>query len=258
MEKRYSLFADLGVRDIDGYTKFLNRMIEEDKDPMDNAAGIPLVRLPLIVIVIDELADLMMVARADIEDMICRLAQMARAVGIHLLLATQRPSVDVITGLIKANFPSRIAFQVSSRIDSRTILDNMGAEALLGRGDMLFAPGGTPKPIRLQGSYVANDEINAICDFIRNQRAPEYQVPSFDAGGEEGAASSDEDRDVLYDEAIKIIKKTKQASASLLQTHLGIGYPRARKIIEQMERDGIVGPMRGSKAREILTVDDEL
>ena len=258
MEKRYSLFADLGVRDIDGYTKFLNRMIEEDKDPMDNAAGIPLVRLPLIVIVIDELADLMMVARADIEDMICRLAQMARAVGIHLLLATQRPSVDVITGLIKANFPSRIAFQVSSRIDSRTILDNMGAEALLGRGDMLFAPGGTPKPIRLQGSYIANDEINAICDFIRNQRAPEYQVPSFDAGGDEGAASSDEDRDVLYDEAIKIIKKTKQASASLLQTHLGIGYPRARKIIEQMERDGIVGPMRGSKAREILTVDDEL
>jgi S-DNA-T family DNA segregation ATPase FtsK/SpoIIIE len=258
MERRYSLFADLSVRDIDGYYELLNKIKEENRDPMDNAAGVPLERIPLIVVIIDELADLMMVARADIEDMICRLAQMARAVGIHLVLATQRPSVDVITGLIKANFPSRIAFQVSSRIDSRTILDSMGAETLLGRGDMLFAPGGTPKPIRLQGSFVSNNEIQAICDFIREQCPPEYQVTSFDQeeGMEEG--ESGEDRDVLYDEAIKIIRKTRQASASLLQTHLGIGYPRARKIIEQMERDGVVGPMRGSKPREIfLTSDNE-
>ncbi len=256
MERRYSLFADLSVRDIDGYNELLNKIIDEKLDPMDNAAGVPLERIPLIVVIIDELADLMMVARADIEDMICRLAQMARAVGIHLVLATQRPSVDVITGLIKANFPSRIAFQVSSRIDSRTILDSMGAEALLGRGDMLFAPGGTPKPVRLQGSFVSNNEIQAICDFIREQRPPEYQVISFDQedGGDEGTSS--EDRDVLYDEAIKIIRKTRQASASLLQTHLGIGYPRARKIIEQMERDGVVGPMRGSKAREIFLSSD--
>jgi S-DNA-T family DNA segregation ATPase FtsK/SpoIIIE len=256
MERRYSLFADLSVRDIDGYYELLNKIKEENRDPMDNAAGVPLERIPLIVVIIDELADLMMVARADIEDMICRLAQMARAVGIHLVLATQRPSVDVITGLIKANFPSRIAFQVSSRIDSRTILDSMGAEALLGRGDMLFAPGGTPKPIRLQGSFVSNNEIQAICDFIREQCPPEYQVTSFDQeeGMEEG--ESGEDRDVLYEEAIKIIRKTRQASASLLQTHLGIGYPRARKIIEQMERDGVVGPMRGSKPREIFLTSD--
>jgi len=258
MDRRYSLFADLSVRDIDGYYELLNKIKEENLDPMDNAAGVPLERIPLLVVVIDELADLMMVARADIEDMICRLAQMARAVGIHLVLATQRPSVDVITGLIKANFPSRIAFQVSSRIDSRTILDSMGAETLLGRGDMLFAPGGTPKPIRLQGSFVSNNEIQAICDFIREQCPPEYQVTSFDQeeGMEEG--ESGEDRDVLYDDAIRIIRKTRQASASLLQTHLGIGYPRARKIIEQMERDGVVGPMRGSKPREIfLTSDNE-
>lgn len=259
MERRYSLFADLSVRDIDSYYDLINQIKKEGRDPMDNPAGIPLQQMPLLVVVIDELADLMMVARADVEDMICRLAQMARAVGIHLVIATQRPSVDVITGLIKANFPSRIAFQVSSRIDSRTILDSMGAEALIGRGDMLFAPGGLPKPVRLQGAYVSNTEIQGICDFIRAQRPAQYVVPTIESidNGNDGGMAGSEDRDVLYDEACKIVRKTQQASASLLQTHLGIGYPRARKIIEQMERDGLVGPMRGSKPREILIAEPD-
>jgi DNA segregation ATPase FtsK/SpoIIIE, S-DNA-T family len=239
MDRRYSLFADLGVRDIDSYNKLVDKKKLESKTQEELINEIPLEKAPLIVIFIDELADLMMVARADNEDMITRLAQMARAVGIHLVLATQRPSVDVITGLIKANFPSRIAFQVSSKVDSRTILDGMGAEALLGRGDMLFSPGGTPKPIRLQGPYISNDEIQAITEYICAQQPAEYALPSFDnvALDEEEEGPSDA-KDELYEEALRIVKKTKQASASMLQTHLGIGYPRARKIIEIMEREG--------------------
>ncbi len=257
MDRRYSLFADVGVRDIDSYNKLVEKKKEESKTEEELINRIPLEKVPLIVIVIDELADLMMVARADNEDMITRLAQMARAVGLHLVLATQRPSVDVITGLIKANFPSRIAFQVSSKVDSRTILDGMGAEALLGRGDMLFSPGGTPKPIRLQGTYISNDEIQIITEYICNQQAAEYALPSFDkvALDEEDEGPTDA-KDELYEEALRIVKKTKQASASMLQTHLGIGYPRARKIIEIMEREGFIGPMRGSKPREILIPDD--
>jgi DNA segregation ATPase FtsK/SpoIIIE, S-DNA-T family len=257
MDRRYSLFADLGVRDIDSYNKLVDKKKAESKTQEELINEIPLEKAPLIVIFIDELADLMMVARADNEDMITRLAQMARAVGIHLVLATQRPSVDVITGLIKANFPSRIAFQVSSKVDSRTILDGMGAEALLGRGDMLFSPGGTPKPIRLQGPYISNDEIQAITEYICAQQPAEYALPSFDnvALDEEEEGPSDA-KDELYEEALRIVKKTKQASASMLQTHLGIGYPRARKIIEIMEREGFIGPMRGSKPREILIPDD--
>lgn len=261
MERRYNLFADVGVRDITGYNLLYEKQIAADKNDPELLSRALLEKLPLIVIIIDELADLMMVARADNEDILTRLAQMARAVGLHLVLATQRPSVDVITGLIKANFPSRVAFQVSSKIDSRTILDGSGAEALLGRGDMLFSPGGTPKPYRLQGSYISDAEMETVTEFIRKQRGPEYAVTSFaemiadDEAGEESAIIEDE----LYQEAVRIVRKTRQASASMLQTHLGVGYPRARKLIEKMERDGIVGPMRGSKPREILIpYDDEI
>ncbi|MDI6783540.1 MAG: DNA translocase FtsK 4TM domain-containing protein [bacterium] len=261
MERRYNLFADIGVRDITGYNVLYDKQMAADKNDPELLSRMPLEKLPLIVIIIDELADLMMVARADNEDILTRLAQMARAVGLHLVLATQRPSVDVITGLIKANFPSRIAFQVSSKIDSRTILDGSGAEALLGRGDMLFSPGGTPKPYRLQGSYVSDAEMETVTDFIRNQRSAEYAITSFaDLAAEEAAADNglaDKVEDELYQEAIRIVKKTRQASASMLQTQLGVGYPRARKLIEKMERDGIVGPMRGSKPREILIPYDE-
>jgi DNA segregation ATPase FtsK/SpoIIIE, S-DNA-T family len=255
MERRYNVFADIGVRDITGYNVLYDKQMAADKNDPDLLSRMPLEKLPLIVVIIDELADLMMVARADNEDLITRLAQMARAVGLHLVLATQRPSVDVITGLIKANFPSRIAFQVSTKIDSRTILDGSGAEALVGRGDMLFSPGGTPKPYRLQGSYISDAEMEAVTDFIRNQRGPEYVITSFaDLVAEEEQADADanEIQDELYQEAVRIVKKTRQASASMLQTQLGVGYPRARKLIEKMERDGIVGPMRGSKPREIL------
>jgi S-DNA-T family DNA segregation ATPase FtsK/SpoIIIE len=262
MERRYNLFADIGVRDITGYNVLYDKQMAADKNDPELLSRMPLEKLPLIVIIIDELADLMMVARADNEDILTRLAQMSRAVGLHLVLATQRPSVDVITGLIKANFPSRIAFQVSSKIDSRTILDGSGAEALLGRGDMLFSPGGTPKPYRLQGSYISDEEMETVTEFIRNQRPAEYAITSFaDFAAEEEAAAdnglSNEVEDELYQEAIRIVKKTRQASASMLQTQLGVGYPRARKLIEKMERDGVVGPMRGSKPREILLPYDE-
>lgn len=246
MDRRYSLFADLGCRDIDSYTK-----IQEKPE-----------KLPFIVIIIDELADLMLVARVDNEDMITRLAQMGRAVGIHLILATQRPSVDVITGLIKANFPSRIAFQVSSKIDSRVILDMSGAETLLGKGDMLFSPGGISKPIRIQGSYISEEELEKVTDFVRSFGSPQYL---FTNAAEIVQSQKEEDEenknnkkiDELYYEAVRIVKKTRQASASMLQTQLGIGYPRARKLIERMEQEGIVGPMRGSKPREILIPPDE-
>ncbi|MFB3895742.1 MAG: DNA translocase FtsK 4TM domain-containing protein, partial [bacterium] len=260
MERRYNLFADVGVRDITGYNVLYDKQKAADKNDPELLSRMPLEKLPLIVIIIDELADLMMIARADNEDLLTRLAQMSRAVGLHLVLATQRPSVDVITGLIKANFPSRIAFQVSTKIDSRTILDGSGAEALVGRGDMLFSPGGTPKPYRLQGSYISDAETEAVADFIRNQRGPEYAITSFAdmvAEEEQAEADANEVQDELYQEAVRIVTKTRQASASMLQTQLGVGYPRARKLIEKMERDGIVGPMRGSKPREILLPYDE-
>ncbi|MCX7918266.1 MAG: DNA translocase FtsK 4TM domain-containing protein [bacterium] len=260
MERRYNLFADVGVRDITGYNALYERQKSLDKNAPDLLLQQPMEKLPLIVIIIDELADLMMVARTDNEDLLTRLAQMARAVGIHLVLATQRPSVDVITGLIKANFPSRIAFQVSTKIDSRTILDGSGAEALLGRGDMLFSPGGTPKPYRLQGSFISDAEMEKLTEFIRNQRGPDYAITSFsDLVAEETEEKEGVNgiSDALYEEAVRIVRKTRQASASMLQTQLGIGYPRARKLIEQMERDGIVGPMRGSKPREILLPFDD-
>jgi DNA segregation ATPase FtsK/SpoIIIE, S-DNA-T family len=232
MERRYRLLAAHGVRGIDGY----NRLPAEP-------------RLPYIVVVIDELADLMLVARRDVEDALTRLAQMARAAGIHLLVATQRPSVDVLTGIIKANFPARISFQVSSRIDSRTILDSIGAERLLGKGDMLFLPPGTSKLVRIHGAYVSEAEIKQIVDHLRRQQAPEYDFSIFTEASEDKAAA--EEYDDKYDLAVALVARLGQASASLIQRHLRIGYNRAARLIEAMERDGVVGPADGSRPREV-------
>ncbi len=239
MESRYGLFAAAGVRDVERFNK-----LKAAENP-----GAPGLFLPYIVVLIDELADLMMVAPADVEDSICRLAQMARAAGIHLVVATQRPSVDVITGLIKANIPSRIAFAVSSQIDSRTILDGAGAEKLLGRGDMLFFPVGAPKPTRVQGVYVSDQEIEALVKYLKQQGNPEYtlQLPQ---GGEEKAAVETQDDDLLPD-AAKLVIEAGTASVSLLQRRFRIGYTRAARLIDIMEAKGIVGGYEGSKPREV-------
>ncbi|XEC97168.1 DNA translocase FtsK [Paenibacillus tarimensis] len=237
MEKRYELFSKSGTRNIEGYNTLM----------ADNPAAV----LPYIVVIVDELADLMMVAAGDVEDAITRLAQMARAAGIHLIIATQRPSVDVITGVIKANIPSRIAFGVSSQVDSRTILDMAGAEKLLGRGDMLFLPVGMSKPIRVQGAFLSDQEVEAIVNYVRGQGDAEYNeelVPEID----ESADEIDDDLDVLYDQAVQIVLEAKQASVSLLQRRMRIGYTRAARLIDQMEARSIVGPYEGSKPREVL------
>lgn len=237
MEKRYELFSKSGTRNIEGY----NTMVTEQN-------GEP---LPFIVVIVDELADLMMVAASDVEDAICRLAQMARAAGIHLIIATQRPSVDVITGVIKANIPSRIAFGVSSQVDSRTILDMAGAEKLLGSGDMLFLPVGASKPIRVQGAFLADTEVEAVVNFVSTQEKAEYReemVPEID----EHEDTVDEFVDELFDQAVQIVLEAKQASVSLLQRRMRIGYTRAARLIDSMEAKGIVGPYEGSKPREVL------
>ncbi|WP_106766009.1 FtsK/SpoIIIE family DNA translocase [Paenibacillus faecalis] len=237
MEKRYELFSKSGTRNIEGYNTLMK----------DNPSAI----LPYIVVIVDELADLMMVAAHDVEEAITRLAQMARAAGIHLIIATQRPSVDVITGVIKANIPSRIAFGVSSQVDSRTILDMAGAEKLLGRGDMLFMPMGSSKPIRVQGAFMSDQEVENIVDFVRGQGQAEYDeslVPEID----ESATSNDEELDELYDQAVNVILEAKQASVSLLQRRMRIGYTRAARLIDSMEARGVIGPYEGSKPREVL------
>ncbi|HEY2491404.1 MAG TPA: DNA translocase FtsK [Paenibacillus sp.] len=237
MEKRYELFSKSGTRNIEGYNKLMK----------DNLPAI----LPYIVVIVDELADLMMVAANDVEDAITRLAQMARAAGIHLIIATQRPSVDVITGVIKANIPSRIAFGVSSQVDSRTILDMGGAEKLLGRGDMLFLPMGSSKPIRVQGAFINDQEVENIVDYVRDQgqaKYDEFLVPEV----EEASANVDEMLDELYDQAVQIILEAKQASVSLLQRRMRVGYTRAARLIDSMESRGIIGPYEGSKPREVL------
>ncbi|HET9870716.1 MAG TPA: DNA translocase FtsK, partial [bacterium] len=203
-----------------------------------------------IVVLVDELADLMMVAKDQVEESIARLAQMARAVGIHLVLATQRPSVEVITGIIKANFPSRIAFQVFSKVDSRTILDMNGAEALLGRGDMLYLPSGAPKPLRLQGAYVTLEEIERLVDFWKSQGRPLYTADLTTQKSRELVSEQSEDE--LYDEAVQIILRAKQASTSHLQRRLKVGYSRAARLLDDMEARGIVGPADGNKPRKIL------
>lgn len=243
MEHRYELFAKAGARNLEAY----NETIADDPEAE---------RLPLIVVIVDELADLMMVAAKDVEDAICRLAQMARAAGIHLIIATQRPSVDVITGLIKANIPSRIAFAVSSQIDSRTILDAVGAEKLLGRGDMLFMPVGASKSIRVQGAFLADSEVEAIVNFVKGQAEAEYQedlVPEIEEASEAVAEHEDE----LFEQAVHIVLEAKQASVSLLQRRMRVGYTRAGRLIDSMEAQGIIGPYEGSKPREVLMTLDE-
>lgn len=241
MEKRYELFSKSGTRNIEGY----NAMITDPNNPNQ---GEP---LPFIVVIVDELADLMMVAAGDVEDAICRLAQMARAAGIHLIIATQRPSVDVITGVIKANIPSRIAFGVSSQVDSRTILDMVGAEKLLGRGDMLFLPVGASKPIRVQGAFLSDQEVESVVTFVRTQGQADYKedmVPQV----EEQDSTETEFEDELYDQAVQIVVEAKQASVSLLQRRMRVGYTRAARLIDSMEAKGVVGPYEGSKPREVL------
>jgi S-DNA-T family DNA segregation ATPase FtsK/SpoIIIE len=216
----------------------------------------PLKRLPHIVVVIDELADLMMVVGKKIEELIARLAQKARAAGIHLILATQRPSVDVITGLIKANIPTRIAFQVSSKIDSRTILDQMGAEALLGMGDMLYMPSGTGFPIRVHGAFVSDDEVHRVVSYLKSQGEPDYIEGVLDGGtvdNDDGALDGDGgEKDPMYDQAVEVVLKNRKASISLVQRHLKIGYNRAARLVEDMEKAGLVSAMSGSGQREIL------
>jgi len=240
MENRYDLFSETGSRGIESY----NKQVDDPEDKM-----------PYIVVVIDELSDLMMVAANEVEDNICRLAQMSRAAGIHLIIATQRPSVDVITGLIKANIPSRISFAVSSATDSRTILDMGGAEKLLGKGDMLFAPVGMQKPQRIQGSFLTDQEISKITSFVKNQAAAEYKIEKEDI--KEVELSLDDEQDELYEEAVKLVVKYR-ASISMLQRRLHIGHSRAARLIDTMEEDGIVGPYAGSKPREVLVEEEEL
>ncbi|GAB6180722.1 DNA translocase FtsK [Desulfotomaculum defluvii] len=240
MEKRYELFAKAGVRNITMY----NNMFK------DSEPGAGQNRLPLMVVIIDELADLMMVAPADVEDAICRLAQMARAAGIHLVVATQRPSVDVITGLIKANIPSRISFAVSSQVDSRTILDMAGAEKLLGKGDMLYFPVGASKPIRVQGAYLSDREVEDVVNFLKKQSEPTYDDTVIKDEPKEKEESEAEDE--LLPEAVRILIETGHASISMLQRRLHIGYARAARLIDIMEKKGIVGGYEGSKPRAIL------
>ncbi|MBU8695152.1 FtsK/SpoIIIE family DNA translocase [Bacillus pumilus] len=242
MERRYELFSHTGTRNIEGYNDYIKRMnqSEEAKQP----------ELPYIVVIVDELADLMMVASSDVEDSITRLSQMARAAGIHLIIATQRPSVDVITGIIKANIPSRIAFSVSSQTDSRTILDMGGAEKLLGRGDMLFLPVGANKPVRVQGAFLSDEEVEHVVDHVITQQKAQYQeemIPTEETQDQLTAVDDD-----LYDEAVELIIGMQTASVSMLQRRFRIGYTRAARLIDAMEERGVVGPYEGSKPREVL------
>ena len=252
MEERYNKFAGKGVRDLKGYNKAIEK---------ENEAG----KLPQIVIIIDELADLMMVAKNDVEDAICRLAQKARAAGMHLVIATQRPSVDVITGLIKANIPSRIAFAVSSQVDSRTILDSIGAEKLLGKGDMLYFPTGAPKPSRVQGAFVSDDEVEKIVDFIKSNGTATYSEDILESiennnktDKEIASDAQDDDTDPLLTDAIQTVVETGQASTSFIQRRFKVGYARAGRIIDQMEERGIISGYQGSKPREVLMTLEKL
>ena len=245
MERRYELLSEMGARNIKQY----NNKVAKAKKPVDKE---PPEMLPYIVIVIDELADLMMLSSRDVEVALTRLAQMARAAGIHLILATQRPSVDVLTGIIKANFPTRLTFQVSSKTDSRTIIDTVGAENLLGNGDMLFLPPGTAKLQRIHGAYISETELSQINAFLRHQEKPDYDEEVIEVSAIEPAESDDNDYDERYDDAVALITKTRQASISMIQRHLRIGYNRAARIIEKMEKEGIVGPSDGAKPRDVL------
>ena len=246
MDDRYNKFAQKGVRDLKGYNKAIEKEDEARK-------------LPQIVIIVDELADLMMVAAKDVEDAICRLAQKARAAGMHLVIATQRPSVDVITGLIKANIPSRIAFAVSSQVDSRTILDQVGAEKLLGKGDMLYYPAGAPKPIRVQGAFVSDGEVEKIVDFIKSNGTANYSEDILEtiensnkSDKELQEMSEEDDTDPFLMDAIDVVVETGQASTSFIQRRFKVGYARAGRIIDQMEEKGVISGYQGSKPRQVL------
>ena len=249
MEKRIRTLASEGVRNIEQF----NNIVRAEKT--SNGNGEELKPLHYIVIIIDELADLMMVSSHEVEEAITRLAQMARAVGIHLILATQRPSVDVLTGLIKANFPSRISFRVSARVDSRTILDSIGAEQLLGRGDMLFLPPGSARLIRVHGAYITEHEVARLTSFLRKTAKPVYDES---VGKQERSTESLEidERDALFDDAVRFVVQSGQASTSMLQRRFRVGFSRAGRLIDMMERDGIIGSADGSKAREILVAPD--
>jgi DNA segregation ATPase FtsK/SpoIIIE, S-DNA-T family len=268
MEERYRLFAHLRVRNIEVYNASVENgeielvggesceaeEAERDEAAEQDAASVAAIRkLPYIVCMIDELADLMMIARAEVEDAIARLAQLARAVGIHLIIATQRPSVDVLTGVIKANFPARISFQVSSRVDSRCILDVIGAERLIGQGDMLYLPAGQSKPARLQGAFVSDPEMESLIAYLKTQAPPQYrdEIENFGKSREQVEEPDDQD-DAMFDDAVRVVLDTGQASISMVQRRLRVGYTRAARLVDMMELRGIVGPHIGSKAREIL------
>ena len=266
MERRYKLLSKMGVRNLAGYNKKIVDAAERGEKignpfSMTPDAPEPLERLPHVVVVIDELADLMMVVGKKIEELIARLAQKARAAGIHLILATQRPSVDVITGLIKANIPTRLSFQVSSKIDSRTILDQMGAEALLGQGDMLYLPPGGGLPVRVHGAFVSDDEVHRVVNYLRTQGAPNYIEGILEGGVLHGEAAAAEggpggaqggESDAMYDQAVAIVLQHKRASISLVQRHLRIGYNRAARLLEQMEQSGLVSAMGHNGNRDLL------
>jgi DNA segregation ATPase FtsK/SpoIIIE, S-DNA-T family len=278
MERRYALMSALGVRNIGGYNRKIKEANEAGRpipDPiaqqrlqageqglLDDSGNVPNCEpLPYIVVVIDELADLMMIVGKKVEELIARLAQKARASGIHLILATQRPSVDVITGLIKANIPTRIAFQVSAKVDSRTILDQGGAESLLGHGDMLYLPPGTSVPTRVHGAFVSDQEVHRVVSALRGA-APTYieeildgprgPIPGLPGEGGETTEADDAEKDALYDEAVRIVAETRKASVSGIQRRLKIGYNRAARLVETMEAAGLVGPLQPNGAREIL------
>jgi S-DNA-T family DNA segregation ATPase FtsK/SpoIIIE len=265
MERRYKLMSKMGVRNVAGFNKKIDEAAaREEKIPnpfsLTPEQPEPLERLPFVVVVIDELADLMMVVGKKIEELIARLAQKARASGIHLVLATQRPSVDVITGLIKANIPTRLSFQVSSKIDSRTILDQMGAEALLGMGDMLYMASGTGLPVRVHGAFVSDDEVHRVVEFLKTQGEPNYIEGILEGGtlegegGEPGSlgGGADGESDPLYDQAVSVVLEHKRASISLVQRHLRIGYNRAARLLEQMEKSGLVSAMATNGNRDII------
>jgi DNA segregation ATPase FtsK/SpoIIIE, S-DNA-T family len=259
MERRLKLLASRSVRNIDQYNRLFENGTPSLFEESDDEGP-----LPYILIIIDELADLMMLDKANVEEAITRLAQMARAVGIHLILATQRPSVDVITGLIKANVPTRMSFRLATKVDSRTILDSNGAEVLLGRGDMLFLPPGTSRVQRVHAPFVTEKETAAVVDFWKKQGQAEYvesflEAPKDDKGRDlEDAAEDAEGNDELYEDGVRLVLEFGKASTSLLQRRLRIGYGRAAHLIDMMERDGIVGPADGSKPREILKPPDWL
>jgi len=254
--RRLRLLAEHGARNIEQFNKKIRKMQDEPTLFVENPTAEELKPLPFILILIDELADLMMLEGRNVEESVTRLAQMARAVGIHLVLATQRPSVDVITGLIKANFPARISFRVATRVDSRTILDIMGAEHLLGKGDMLFLPPGSSRLTRVHGAFVTETEINLVVDFWKEQAKPEYDQSFLIAPPEsDGEPAEDEpmgEQDPMYEEALRVVLEMGKASTSTLQRRLRLGYGRAARILDMMHRDGIIGPPDGSKPREVL------